>query len=251
MSIINFPERFQSTNKHVVDKCRNHIIKSSVTYSQDITSSGVNKVFSENNYDGWIVNSVNFVFSGATARDFSASIISGVNVIENMNDFLWFQLKSGTTTLWQKITLSSGFYTGTQIATELKNKMDANEAFLSLGVTFTVAYNNVLGTFTITPSAGTLKYIQRNLAMVLGQRDSIAGHLFGLTADTSFESSIVSNTNVSGLDLSIPLITQTGNSSLSYSYATPVSLSLDQAIKVTTGTAAINVGVILMKEVIS
>mgnify|MGYP000600772979 CR=1 FL=1 len=116
----------------------------------------------------------------------------------------------------QKITLDEDFYTGTELAAELKSKMDANTAFSDLGLTFTVSYTAATGIFSITPSSGNLKYLEINEFGTIPDRYSIAGHLFGLNANTSFTTPVTSDTAVPGLDSEVAVIDQTASSVLSH-----------------------------------
>ena len=200
----------------------------------DITSSGVAATLTPKK--DWKIVGIKFTFSSGTARDYSASIIGGRSVLSNLNDFLFFQTER---TLPQKITLDEGFYTGTELAAHLKTKMDANTAFSDLGVTFTVSYNANTGNYTITPSSGNVKYLETNNFATIPDRYSIAGHLFGFNADTSFASPISSDTAVPGLDSSTAVIDETTSTVLSHYNTDDHHLSLDEAIKIETSTAGI------------
>jgi WD40 repeat protein len=201
---------------------------------QDIsnTINPLDVVISAN--DDWQLDSILFHFSAATSRDFAIKIMNGRKVVTNLNDFLWFQIGNGDP---QKITLDSGFYTGTQLATELQTQLDANTVFVAAGVTFTVAYSSTTGFFTITPSSGTIKYWDVNTRKVLTDRDSIAGHLFGLTSTTTSAASVTSDTAVFGLNEETILIDSTVTTALKtvldYVLNDIHTLSVDQAIHLT------------------
>ena len=235
MAILNYPERILKTTLPAIDVVMGNSKNKVYQYSQDITASAIDNSLSADR--NWKVNSILLNFSNATARNFSVSISGGRKVVENYNDFLWIQCD---TTVWQKIVLDPGFYTGSQLATHLQNKLDANDAFDAQGLTFSVTYDNATGLFVITPSAGTIRYLNRNLSQVLGLRDSIAGNLFGLSEDTSFGSDITSDTPCAGLDSDSHFIDQTANGDTFYAYTyPPLSLSIDQAIRIQTNTAAV------------
>ena len=202
----------------------------------DITTTAIEDVVSP--YKDWRVVGIKFTFNNATARDYSASIIGGRSVLENLNDFLFFQTENS---LPQKITLDTGFYTGTELATELETQLDANSAFTDLGLTFTVAYNAATGEYTITPSSGNLKYIEFNTTGILPDQYSIAGHLFGFNENTSFAASLTSDTPVPGLDSEAAVIEETANTDLSHYSSDIHILSLDEAIKIETDTAVVEV----------
>jgi hypothetical protein len=184
----------------------------------------------------WKIVGIKFTFDTGTARDYSASIIGGRSVLENLNDFLFFKV-SGTAP--QKITLDPGFYTGTELATELKTQMDANTKFIEQGVTFTVAYDAATGLYTITPSSGTVQYIEFNLSGSLPNQYSIAGHLFGFNEDSTLASPIVSDTVVAGLDSETIVIEEVANTDLSHYNNDIHILSLDEAIKIETNVAGV------------
>ena len=99
------------------------------------------------------LNSVELGFSGVS-RDYDANIVAGRKIVTHYNDYLWLQMESITP---QRIILSAGFYTGTELAAELKTQLDANTAFSDASITFTVSYTSP--SFTITPSSGTMRYI--------------------------------------------------------------------------------------------
>lgn len=199
----------------------------------DITSVAISEVLTP--YKDWKIVGIKFSFNNATSRSFSASIIGGRSIIENLNDFLWFQVPQ---TLPVKITLDPGFYTGTELATELKTQMDANSAFSALAITFTVTYNATTGEYTITPSSGTLKYLEFNQSGTLPNQYSIAGHLFGFNVNAGFSASLTSDTPVPGLNSEIAVINQTTNTDLSLYNSDLHTLSLDEAILIESNTAA-------------
>jgi len=192
----------------------------------DINAAPLDVVISAN--DDWQLDSITFTFNNANARDFSASVIGGRKVVANLNDSLWFQID---TTLPQNIHLEPNFYTGTQLATHLQARLNANADFGAQGITFTVAYDATTGLYTISPSSGTLRYLDVNAAQTLSTRDSIAGHLFGFNADTAFAASIVSDTPVFGLDTSAPIINESASVLTAYRDDTIHILELDEAIR--------------------
>jgi len=202
----------------------------------DITSAAIEDIVSP--YKDWRVVGIKLTFNNTAARNYSVSIIGGRSVLENLNDFLFFQADS---TLPQKITLDTGFYTGTTLATELKTQLDANSTFNGLGLTFTVAYNAGTGEYTVTPSSGNLKYLEFNALGALPDQYSIAGHLFGFNVNTAFVASLVSDTSAPGLNAESIVIEETGNTDLSHYSSDIHTLSLDEAIKVETNTAVVEV----------
>lgn len=234
MSIKYFPNRVFKKSVPAIDRVMAKREPILVRGHQDITSAGLDIVVSAQS--NWQLNSIMLTFSNATTRDYSVSIMGGVNVLQDLNDYLWFQTPNS---LWQQIFLTPGFYNGDELATELETQLNANNAFANtLSLTFSVAYSNTSGTYTVTPSTGTVKYIQQNNAMRLPIRDSIAGHLFGLTADTGFVSSLVSDTKVYGLDQEAWVIKEAAANVASDFSDDLRILSLDQALHLVTNAAA-------------
>lgn len=232
MAIVYYPNRTAKRLSPAIDRVMAKRNISVVRGAADITASGLDVTLSANS--DWQINNIKLNFSGATARDYGWKIISGRKVISGVNDYLWFQMN---TTLWQKITLDSGFYNGTELAAELKAQLET--AFSP--VTFTVTYTTTTGVFAITPSSGTIKYIQTNNAQTLPYRESIGGHLFGLTETTAFASAVSSNTAVYGLNTEASLVDETASSVIEHFNDDLHILSVDQAINIFTGTAGIAV----------
>jgi hypothetical protein len=108
-------------------------------------------------------------------------------------------------------------------------------------LTFTVAYDAATGEYTITPSSGTVQYLEFNSFGTLPNQYSIAGHLFGFNSNTALSASITSDTPVPGLDSEVLIIDETAATDL-YHYNNDIHyLSLDEAIKIETNTAGVTV----------
>lgn len=238
MSIVNFPGRaYKKSVLPAIDRVMAKRNPKIILGSKDISAVPLNQVISVS--DNWQLDSVSFKFSGATARDFGFSFIHGRNVLTNYNNYLWFHVVG---TLPQKIVLSENFYTGTQLAAELQTQLNANAAYVAAGITFVVTYANLTGLFVITPSSSTIKYLQENDAAMLSNYDSIGGHLFGLTTNsTSFGLNVTTDTPVPGLDDDLGIIWNTASTALSYYHDTFHILSVDQALCLKTGVAPITV----------
>lgn len=232
MAIVYYPNRTLKRLDPSIDRVMAKRNVRIVQGAKNITSAGLDVVISANS--DWQVNNVTLNFSAATARDYGWSIINGRKVVTDANDYLWFQMSD---TLWTKITLDPGFYTGTQLAAELQDKLDA--AFTP--ITFTVAYDAATGLFTVTPSSGTMRYIDYNTAQTLPNRQSIGGHLFGWTDDTAFGATVVSDTPVFGLNMSSDLVDETASTVTQHFNDDLHILNIDQALRITTGTAGIRV----------
>jgi len=201
----------------------------------DLSGSALDVTLTPNR--DWRIVGLRFDFDSITSRAWSAKVVGGRSVLENLNDFLWFKHPQ---TLPQKITLDEGFYTGTELATELTTQLDANAAFAALGITFTVTYDATAGTFDIAPSSGTVRYLEENAMGHLPERYSIAGHLFGFNAGTDFLATITSDTVVAGLDSESFIIDETaGDTDLSRYISDPFTLSMDEAIRIESTSVAV------------
>lgn len=235
MAIKYYPNRIPK-NPAAIDRVLAQRKLQLVRGSADTTSAGLDVVISANT--GWHVNNIKFTFSGATVRDFSAKIIGGRKVVADMNDCLWFQHED---TLPQNIVLDAGFYTGTELATELESKLDANVAFTAKSITFTVTYSDSTGLFTVTPSSGNLRYWNENKTVSPRYRDSIGGHLFGFTEDIVYGATVVSNETVFGLNQEAWIINEAASVVTENFFDDLKILDIDQAVRLETTTAAIRV----------
>jgi hypothetical protein len=240
MAIKYYPNRIQKQTPPAIDRVMAMRKPQLIRGSKDITESALDVVVSANR--DWHLNSIKFTFSSGTSRDFSAKVMGGRKVVEDLNDSLWFQHSD---TLPQNIIINSGFYTGTELATELETQLDSNVAFTALSVTFTVTYSATTGLFTITPSAGNIRYLNVNSMTVPRYQDSIAGHLFGLTANVAYGSPITSNETVYGLNNEAWIIDETESIVLENFFDDLKVLDIDQAIHLETSVA----GVIVNYEV--
>ena len=243
MAIVYYPGRRQKKYIPAIDKFIKPVDLTSFRYSQDISAQAIDQVFSVD--FPWRVNSISFEFSNANARNYSVKVLRGRRIIAGLNDYLWIQISNS---LWQSISLNAGFYTGTQLASHLQTQLDANSEFSSLGVTFTVAYDNLIGLYTITPSKNNIRYINNNSSQTLSYRPSIAGHLFGFTADTAWGASITSDTPVYGLDDEAAIIDETGSVVLEHYHDDLHYLSIDQSLHIETNTANVNVSMEIVYE---
>lgn len=233
MPIINYPERIYKTIRPAIDHTMEHDKYYMWNYATNILGDAINQTVScPVPYTYWDINSISFSFSAATARDYYVRIQNGRNIYTNYNDYLWFQV---TGSMWELITIPQGFYTGTTLATQLQTQLNANPSFIALGRTFTVAYDNVAGTFTITPSSQQIKYIQTNTAMALTHSDSIGGCVFGLTTNpATFGATVVNLTTLPGLNSEAVIINQPGSVVTEHYHDDIHHLTMDQAIHITT-----------------
>lgn len=243
MPIVYYPNRVYRAKEPAIDRVMSKMKPVLVSGSQNTASTALDTTIS--NDKSWQINSIALTFSDTTERTFTASIVNGIKIVEDLNDYLWFQITSSAP---QRIILDAGFYTGTELAAELKSKLDANTAFSALSITFTVAYSATTGIFTITPSSGQIKYL--NVArQTLPIRDSIAGHLFGLNTTTDFAANVASDTAIYGLNSEIAILTEANNSSTSYFHEYIHTLTLDQAINISSNVGAnVTVGYVVNYE---
>ena len=221
-----------------IDASITHRPEQSFRYAQDTSITPIIQTIS--NSTDWVVNSIAFHFNGVIARNYSVRILRGIYVVANYNDYLWIQ---ATNSLWQRISLTDGFYTGNQLATHLQTQLNANTAFAALGVTFIVTYNALTGLFTITPSKNSVRYIDSNDTQSLRYRQSTAGQLFGFTTDTAFAASISSDTPIYGLNHQSAIIDETASTVTEHYHDDRHHLSLDQAIRIRSSVAALEVSI--------
>ena len=224
MSIVYYPNRVYKGKVPAIDRV--------MAKRQPLTSHGSQNILATplaatlTSDDNWMVDSIGFTFNNATARNFSAYITNGRHVIENLNDYMWVDVVGAGKRL---VTLTAGFYTGTQLATQLQTQL--NTAYVGTGYTFTVAYAAATGLYTITPSSSTMAYIDKNTQRDFRSRDSICGHLFGLTATSAYGATVVTDTAVFGLDTEVAIINLTASTVTSYYHNTIHVLTMDQAIR--------------------
>lgn len=243
MSIVYYPNRPYKGRVPAIDRVMAKRQPLTVHGSKDITATPLAATITSN--DNWMVDSIGFTFSGATVRNFSASIVNGRNVLTNLNDYMWVDVVGAGKRL---VTLTAGFYTGTQLATQLQTQLDA--AYTGTGFTFTVAYAAATGLYTITPSSSTMAYIDKNTQRDFMTRDSICGHLFGLTATSAYGATVVTDTAVYGLDTEVAILSQTGSTVTSYYHNTIHVLTMDQAIQLDSNTAGVTIDYYVNYEVI-
>jgi len=209
-----------------------------VAGGQDTTTTALDVVISRDN--DWQLDSMSFNFSAAVNRTYTADIINGRQVVENLNDSLWMSCENNSIS---KLTLDPGFYTGTQLGYALALLMDA-----AFGGSATIFYNNVTGIYRVSTTAGNLRYLNIYTATTMDNSDSIAGHLFGFdTTTTAYQGLITSDTAVPSLDMSSSIIDNT-NAELSHYHDTIHTLDIDQALNITSSVAALNVNYVVVLE---
>jgi len=242
MAIVNYPNRIYKTVVPAIDREMTKRRPQTTSGYKEIDVNPLDVTISTNS--DWQIDSISFEFSNTNAKDYSAKSKSGRRVVQNFNDYFWFQIP---TTNPQRIILDQAFYTGTELAAHLKTKLDANSDFSDAGIAFDVSYSANTGLFTVTPTTGTVRYLNINAAQTLRTRDSIAGHLFGFNADTSFETTISSDTEVFGLDTEAAIIFETGSAVTQHYHDDLHTMSIDQALRLQTNSG---VGVVVNYTVV-
>ena len=232
MAIRYYPNRVYRARVPKVDRDMATKKVLSVSGYKDITATALTATISSDT--SWKVHSVVFEFSGATARTYAVIVKNGRKVVENLNNYMWFGHSTGGV---KKVTLSTGFYNGTELAAELETQL--NTEFTP--ITWTVIYSAITGKFTIVPVSGTVRYLNVNTAQTLPTRDSICGHLFGFEDNIAAGVSITSDTAIFGLNFEVDLYAVSGGALLNDIYDTSLELSIDQALKIETGVAAVEV----------
>jgi hypothetical protein len=240
MAIIYYPNRVYKGKVPAIDRVMAKRNPKMLEFGQSIYANAMSERISFD-FD-WQMDSVSFSFNNAASKDYGFGITNGRKVVEHLNDYLWLQV---TTSPPVKITLTPGFYTGSELATELQTRMNAAtlldgsvNPFNTAAITFTVAYNTTTGLFTITPSSGNIRYLNVNTQQVLPHRDSIAGHLFGFYVDTACATSITSDTSIMGLDSNLAIVTTNGASDTSYYHDTTHIFNIDQAVYLSANSAS-------------
>jgi len=243
MAIIYYPNRIFKGKVPAIDREMAKRKPKKYDGQKDVTAEALDAIISSST--DWQVDSVLFQFSAAAPRDYSVKVLNGRRVVTDLNDYLWFEVQGQ---LWQRIILSDGFYTGTQLATELETQLNANAAFSAAGITFTVVYAPATGLFTVTPSSGTIRYLDVATSQTIRYRDSIAGHLFGFTTTGSFAATAVSDTPVYGLGTEAQFIDVTAGTALEHFHDDIHTLDVDQALHIEVGVAALTVNYSVVYE---
>jgi len=222
MAIIYYPSRPQRAKEPVADRWMAKAQSILSQGNQELNGAALDTTLS---YPAdWKINSIELQFSTALSKTYSASIQNGRKVVENENDYLWFIVEGAYPT---KITLDEGFYTGDELAVELKTQLDA--AFSPL--TFTVDYHtSTPNLYTIAPSAGDIKYLDINHQANFVFKQSIAGHLFGFTEDSVLNASIRSDTAVPALNSKLALFSAT-DTDLTILDNDGSTMDIDQALR--------------------
>lgn len=230
MPIKYYPNRVFKKTVPAIDRVMAQRSPQTIRGSADITSVALNQRITNNS--NWQIDSIQFNFNNAVAKTYSASLLNGINIVKDMNDWMWFTVLPNLGR--KRVTLTPGFYTGTELATQLQTQLNA----VFSPVTFTVSYSQTTGLFTITASSGTVQYIDSIVKIVLPDQNSIAGFLFGFNATSAAALSITSDTPVWGLGDQSWIIDEEGVTVTQQYNDDFHVLTMDQALVLSSNTAA-------------
>jgi len=235
MGILYYPNEIQKKYSNRIDVQMREARTYADSGSQDLTGAGMTYSLSQA-VPSWKVELVTMHFSGANAKNYSINVETGRGIITGLNDAIWIGV---TGAVPQRIVLDQGFYSGTTLATELQSELNADSVFSGLGVTFTVSWDSATRLFTITPSAGTISYVDENTAQA-ARINSTSGHVLGFTADQS-GASIVSDTAVPALGSKTAIVSETANTDTDVALTTEVALDVDSALSIDVSAVALTV----------
>jgi len=235
MSIEYYPGDDAKKKKHVVEQLQEPNILYSLGDSFNLTGSPQNiEIW---NPGSWEVRRTTLHWTTAVGKDYSITVCRGRGIISGKNNRLFFKADSINE---QEILLSQGFYTGAELATELKSKLDANTAFVGVGATpFTVTYAPVTGLFSIAANGGILlQYFYQATALRRLNNYSSAGRALGLTQDQGPLATIVSNVAARNLGVESVYLSGTASANVDVFGTDIIAMSLDNAIEIHLGAVA-------------
>ena len=243
MGIKNYPNSLYKETVPAIDRTMAKRDPISSAFSQDVTATALDREITANS--DWQVDSISFIFSNAVARDYSVKVKNGRKVVANYNNYLWIEAQNY---MAEKITLSPGFYNGTDLATQLQTKLNANSVFSGASITFTVTYTASTGLFAITGST-PIKYLNANKSRDFMDSGSIAGHLFGFNVtDTAYALTTSSDTAVFGLNTEASIINQVASTATDHFHDDKHLLSIDQALHLESSVAALTIDYTVVYE---
>lgn len=177
----------------------------------------------------WRLDNIRLLFSSADPKDYAVYVKNGRRIIEGLNDI--FNIYMETEPPFRSIKLDPGFYTGTEIASELKAKLELE--YSVGGYIFNVSYSSVTGLFTISESgAENLQYIDSG---------SSAGYVFGFTTDSILDPTLISDTADTRLDQELSVIEGTASTTLEHYNDDVKFLSIDQSLRLYMGAAPVTI----------
>jgi len=244
MAIKYYPNRIQKKDVPSIDRVIAKRRIKTLSGFKDVAATPLNVILSCNT--DWIIDSVLLDFSSAGPRDYSAAILNGRKILTDLNDAMWIQTSAGGP---QRITLDpTFFYSTTTMCNTLKAELDGNAFFAAQGITFTVTFDATTGKFTITPSAGQIRYLNETDVATTLYRDSIGGHIFGFNVDTAWGASATSDTAVWNVGAEANFITATASTVLSHYHDDIHNLNVDQALHLRVELAGVTVNYTIAYE---
>jgi hypothetical protein len=90
MPINYYPNRVYKKNAPSIDRTVVKLSRENDVFSKDVTTEAIDKIISANTT--WSVESVELAFDTAVSRTYTASVLNGRKIVENLNDSLWFQI---------------------------------------------------------------------------------------------------------------------------------------------------------------
>jgi len=238
MAISYYPDSTVKRAKHVVEELQDPSIYYSLTGMQDLTGVGLSTRFWFPR--SWDAKRVAMHFSNSNVKSFAMSVMPGRGVVTGKNDQMLFKVAGGST---QVIVLDQGFYTGAEIALQLKSKLDANATFVALGATpFTVSYNITTGLFAVTPAGGLLlDYCYYDSTFPVGLNRSSAGVVFGMTQNSGLVASVTSNVAAPALGTATVFVSGSATGTTDVMSTETLSMSVDDALLLTVSAVATTV----------
>lgn len=248
MPITYYPNSKKKKALYPIEKLQKRSELQTDTINVDLSTAGTSYRL-WNPYDWGLYEGLLKFSDASTPRNYVIAKLIGRGIVKDLNDLLWCFVNGQPK---QKIILSQGFYTGTELATEIKTQLDANQAFIDAGAApFTVNY--AANKFTITPNGGgKIGYLAMNKgAPVL--RESSAGIVVGFTED-KHDTTIESDVNVPMLGETVAIATEVGvidQDVVIHELAPCWVFDIDQALAINVDTVNLSLyGHLVFKELV-
>lgn len=235
MAIKYYPDRVQKKYKHMAERWAKDAMVITTSGGGDC-SSGYTYRFAP--VCNCTITSIAVHFSATTNKTYSVSKSMGRGFIKGLNDVLYIRAP-GTNV--QTITLTPGFYATTSaICTEIKARLDANQAFIDSGAApFSVTFSGAKK-FVITPAAGQIQYIDYDVRRPV-RRNSTAGFALGLNATTVMGANITSDTAVQDIGMNTAISSATTSAVVNVLSTEAITMNEDQSILITVDNVAVTV----------
>lgn len=232
MAIEFYPSSDIKRKKHVVDQLQEPSIFYNAFDSNNLNGTPVDAIVW---FPGsWEIRRIALHYSTNAAKTYSVALVRGRGVVSGKNDMLFFKVDGYPP---QEIILSQGFYTGAQLATHLKTKLDANSDFISAGAApFTVSYDSATGLFSISANGGMLlDYYYRASSLRRLENYSSAGKLFGLGQDSGKVATVQSSTPVKNIGVEVDYVAATGSATQNVLATDVLAMTSDDALAIHMG----------------